>query len=63
MKKQVEDKLTEMNKSLQAPQDAQAKLEQGNITVSKSVDGKQYDIAALLKDYQQQEFNSDSGSF
>jgi ribosomal protein L21E len=59
LKKQVEEKLTEMNKSLKAPQDAEAHLVNGNMTVSKSVDGKQYDIARIMKDYQNQEYSSE----
>jgi hypothetical protein len=59
LKKQVEEKLTEMNKSLQAPQDAEAHLANGSITVSKSVDGKQYDVASLMKEYQNQEYSSE----
>ena len=48
-----------MNKSLKAPQDAEAHLEQGKIIVSKSINGEQYDVASLLKDYQKQEYNSE----
>jgi hypothetical protein len=59
MKKLLEEKLTAMNQSLKAPQDAFAHLEQGAITVSKAVDGQQYDIPALLKDYQKQETHSE----
>jgi len=59
MKKQVEEKLLAINKSLKAPQDAQVTMEQGKITVSKSTDGKQYDVASLLKDYEKQEYNSE----
>jgi hypothetical protein len=59
MKKQVEEKLLSMNKSLTAPQDAVAKLEQGKIVISESINGKQYDIASLLKDYENQEYTSD----
>lgn len=59
MKKLLEEKLTSLNKNLTAPQDAQAQLVQGNITVSKSIDGKQYDVASLLKDYKGQEYNSE----
>jgi hypothetical protein len=59
LKKQVEDKLNEMNKSLKAPQDAQAHLVNGSISVSESVDGKQYDVASLLKEYQNQEYSSE----
>jgi hypothetical protein len=59
LKKQTEDKLTLMNKSLKAPQDAAAHLENGKVTVSKSVNGKQYDVAEILKDYQKQEYSSE----
>jgi hypothetical protein len=47
-----------MNKSLKAPQDAAAHLENGKIVISKSVNGEQYDVTKLLKDYQKQEYNS-----
>ena len=59
MKKQVEEKLTAMNKSLKAPQDAEAHLENGKIVVSKSINGEQYDVASLLKDYEKQEYASE----
>ncbi|WP_144460737.1 L,D-transpeptidase family protein [Siminovitchia fortis] len=59
MKKQVEEKLQSLNKSLKAPQDAQVKWEQDKIVISESIDGEQYDIAALLKDYDKQVYTSD----
>ena len=59
MKKQVEEKLLTMNKSLKAPQDAEAKLEQGKIVISNSINGEQYDIPVLLKDYEKQKYTSD----
>jgi hypothetical protein len=59
LKKLLEDKLMSMNKSLLAPKDAEARLEQGKIIVSKSVDGKQYNIAQLVKSYQNQEYTSE----
>jgi hypothetical protein len=59
MKKQVEEKLVSMNKSLKAPVDAEAHLEQGKLVISKSSNGKQYDVARLLKDYQNQEYKSE----
>ncbi|MED4651657.1 hypothetical protein COM13_20890 [Bacillus pseudomycoides] len=59
MKKLVEEKLISMNKSLKAPQDAMAKLEQGKVVISKSIDGKQYDVASLLKDYDKQKYKSE----
>nr|WP_127485227.1 L,D-transpeptidase family protein [Neobacillus mesonae] len=59
LKKQLEEKLLSMNKELKAPQDAEAKLEQGKIVISNSIDGEQYDIARILEDYQKQKYNSD----
>ncbi|PGW14141.1 hypothetical protein COD95_29130 [Bacillus thuringiensis] len=59
MKKLVEEKLKSMNKKLKAPQDAMAKLEQGKVVISKSVEGKQYDITSLLKDYDKQKHRSE----
>jgi hypothetical protein len=59
MKKLVEEKLTSINKSLKAPQDAKVHLEQGQIVVSKSIDGQQYDVAKLLQEYQNQEYKSE----
>jgi hypothetical protein len=59
MKKQVEEKLLSMNKSLTAPKDAKASLEQGKVVVSKSNDGQQLDFASLLKDYEKQEYTSE----
>ncbi|WHY86287.1 L,D-transpeptidase family protein [Neobacillus novalis] len=59
LKKQVEEKLLSMNKNLKAPIDASAKLEQGEIVISNSIDGEQYDITGLLKDYAEQKYTSD----
>ena len=59
MKKNVEEKLLSMNKSLKAPLDAEAKLEQGKIVISQSINGEQYDIPGLLKDYMKQKYTSD----
>lgn len=59
MQQQLQQKLTLMNKSLQAPQDAEARIVQGVITVTKSKDGKQYDVAAMMKEYQKQAYNSE----
>lgn len=58
MKQLIEQKLTAMNKNLKAPKDAEAQLVNGQITVSKSIDGEQYDIPQLLQEYQTQEYNS-----
>ncbi|PLS02260.1 L,D-transpeptidase family protein [Neobacillus cucumis] len=59
LKKQLEDKLISLNKSLLAPKDAKARLEQGKIIVSKSVDGKQYNVPQLIKNYEKQEYTSE----
>lgn len=59
LKKQLEEKLISMNKSLKVPQDAQAHLEQGKIVVSKSIDGEQYDVAGLVKAFEKQGFTSE----
>jgi hypothetical protein len=59
MKKQVEEKLIAMNKSLKAPKDAEVHLAQGKIVVTKSISGEQYEIASLLKDYEKQEYKSE----
>ncbi|HWO95909.1 MAG TPA: L,D-transpeptidase family protein [Bacillus sp. (in: firmicutes)] len=59
MKKQIEERLLDMNKSLKAPKDAAAILEDGKIIVSKSIDGKQYDVASLLKNYEKHGYTSE----
>lgn len=59
LKDQLKQKIIELNKNLKAPQDAEVKLEQGQLIVSKSVDGQQYDITRLLQDYQKQGFQSE----
>ncbi|MEH7116334.1 L,D-transpeptidase family protein [Neobacillus vireti] len=58
MKKQVEEKLLTLNKSLKAPKDAEVHLEEGKMVVTKSVNGEQYDVERLLKDYEKQEYKS-----
>jgi L,D-transpeptidase catalytic domain/Putative peptidoglycan binding domain len=57
--KLLEEKLLTMNKSLKAPQDAAARLDQGKIVIVPSVDGEQHDVESLLKDYQKQKYNSE----
>lgn len=59
MKKQVEEKLVSMNKSLTVPKDAKATLQQGKIIISKSINGKQFDVASLLKDYDTKGYTSE----
>jgi lipoprotein-anchoring transpeptidase ErfK/SrfK len=59
LKKQVEEKLLSMNESLQVPKDAKASLELGKVVISKSIDGKQYDVTSLLEDYEKQGYTSE----
>ncbi|WP_090636461.1 L,D-transpeptidase family protein [Neobacillus massiliamazoniensis] len=59
LKKLLEDKLTLMNESLKAPQDADVRLENGNIIISNSTPGTQYDVANLITQYQKQEYTSE----
>lgn len=59
LKKQMEEKLLSMNESLQVPKDAEASLEQGKVIISKSTDGKQYDVTNLLEDYEKQGYISE----
>ncbi|WP_338787919.1 L,D-transpeptidase family protein [Metabacillus sp. FJAT-53654] len=58
LKTELEQKLISMNQDLKAPKDAQAYLEEGKIIVSKSIDGKQYDVTSLLKDFENQGYTS-----
>ncbi|MHA2890608.1 L,D-transpeptidase family protein [Bacillus cereus] len=59
LKKLVEEKLVSMNSNLKAPKDAMATLKKGKVVISKSVEGKQYDITSLLKDYDKQKHKSE----
>ncbi|WP_286230603.1 L,D-transpeptidase family protein [Neobacillus mesonae] len=59
LKKQVEEKLLAMNKGLKAPQDAVVRLQQGKIIVTSSISGEQYDVASLLKDFEQHKYISE----
>src|SRR5699024_3729084 len=47
-----------MNQALPAPTDASAIVKDGKVTITKSVDGKQYNSTQLLKDYQKQLYKS-----
>jgi lipoprotein-anchoring transpeptidase ErfK/SrfK len=59
LKEELEQKLISLNQNLKAPTDAQVKLEQGEIVVTKGISGEQYDIEGLLKDFQSQNFSSE----
>ncbi|MDP4086197.1 MAG: L,D-transpeptidase family protein [Bacillota bacterium] len=58
MKKLLEEKLVFLNKSLTPPRDAEASLVNGQIIISKSIKGNQYDVAQLINDYQKQLYDS-----
>ncbi|PLR98536.1 hypothetical protein CVD19_05480 [Bacillus sp. T33-2] len=60
MKKLVEDKLASLNESLKAPQDAKAYVEEGKVVISNSSSGEQYDVASLLKEFEKQEYMSET---
>ncbi len=59
LKNELEQKLNAMNENLQAPKDAKVTLQEGKITIINGVDGTQYDIPSLLKDYEKQPFTSE----
>lgn len=58
-KNELEQTLLSLNLDLKAPIDAYAYLEHGEIVVSKSVEGEQYDISSLLEEYDQHEYTSE----
>jgi hypothetical protein len=59
LKKQLKEKLTLMNKSLKASQDAEARIEDGKIIISKGIAGEQYDVDRTVMNYEKQEYNSE----
>ncbi|SFG11531.1 Putative peptidoglycan binding domain-containing protein [Sporolactobacillus nakayamae] len=59
LKKQLEARLNQLNKKLKAPKDAYAYIENGDLKVSKSEAGKQYDVKKLMRVYDKQEYNSE----
>lgn len=59
LKNELEQKLTSMNQSLTAPVHAHASLVEGEIVVSKSVDGTQYDVASLMEEYEKHGYTSE----
>ncbi|MCT8137625.1 L,D-transpeptidase family protein [Anaerobacillus sp. CMMVII] len=59
LKNELEQTLISINLDLIAPIDAYVFLEKGEIIVSKSVEGKQYDINSLLEEYDMQEYTSE----
>ncbi|WP_078429613.1 L,D-transpeptidase family protein [Alkalihalobacterium alkalinitrilicum] len=59
LKTELEQELNFINKDLIAPIDAQATLENGEIIVSESAEGEQYDVKSLLEEYDQHEYTSE----
>ncbi|MBM7654435.1 uncharacterized protein YfcZ (UPF0381/DUF406 family) [Neobacillus cucumis] len=59
MKKLVEEKLAALNNNLTPPVDAKATLQQGQIVITKSNNGEQYDVASLIKAYEKQQYASE----
>ena len=59
LKNELEQKLTTMNQSLTSPVHAHASLVQGEIVISESVDGTQYDIASIMKEYEKHGYSSE----
>nr|WP_307193646.1 L,D-transpeptidase family protein [Neobacillus niacini] len=59
LKKELEQKLNSMNENLQAPKDAQVTLQEGKITIVNGMDGTQYNVPSLIKDYEKQPLTSE----
>ncbi|OLO42172.1 hypothetical protein BTR23_02815 [Alkalihalophilus pseudofirmus] len=59
LRTELEQEFISMNRDLQDPINAQASLENGEIIVSESADGEQYDVKSLLEDYDQHEYTSE----
>lgn len=59
MREELKQRLISMNYNLTAPKDAQAILDEGKITIVKSIDGTQFDVLNLLKEFDQQKYTSE----
>lgn len=59
LKQELEQKLNSMNEKLQAPTDAQVTLQEGKITIVNGVDGTQYDVPSVIKDYEKHPLTSE----
>ncbi|MFJ5762406.1 L,D-transpeptidase family protein [Neobacillus sp. NPDC093182] len=59
LKNELEQKLNAMNEKLKAPKDAQVTLQEGKITIINGIEGTQYDVTSLIKDYENQPFTSE----
>lgn len=56
LKSELEQKINSLNQNLQAPKDAQVILKQGKIEIIDGIDGTQYDVTSLLKEYEKQKY-------
>src|SRR5690606_20364592 len=56
---ELEEKLLTLNQNLEPPTDAHVSLKDGNIVISESIAGTQYDVEQLLKEYDQHSYTSD----
>lgn len=59
LKNELEQKLGVMNEKLQPPKDAQVTLQEGKIKIINGIEGTQYDVNSLIKDYKNQPFTSE----
>ncbi|GAE34456.1 L,D-transpeptidase family protein [Halalkalibacter akibai] len=59
LRNELELELFSLNQSLQAPIDARAHIENGEVVISESVDGEHFDVDSLLEDFDKQEYISD----
>ncbi|WP_223292326.1 L,D-transpeptidase family protein [Salipaludibacillus neizhouensis] len=59
LKTELEQELIYMNQVLQPPTDAKASIENGEIIISESADGEQYDISSLIEEYDNHEYTSE----
>lgn len=59
LKTELEQELIYMNQILQPPTDAQASIENGEIIISESADGEQYDVSSLIEEYDNHEYTSE----
>ncbi|MBP3950962.1 L,D-transpeptidase family protein [Bacillus suaedae] len=59
LRNELEQTLISINQHSQAPIDAYAHVENGEITISESIDGEQYDVSSLLEAYDQHEYTSE----
>ncbi|MEB1808211.1 MAG: L,D-transpeptidase [Bacillaceae bacterium] len=59
LRTEFEQQLITMNDELTAPVNAQAILEEGEIVISESIDGEQYDVYRLLDAFDKQEYTSE----